>query len=261
MRYARLLGTFFRIGLISELQYRTNFFVQAFQSVVGLLTGLGGLAIVFGQTDNLDGWLPEELLAVLGVYILIGGIVGLIVRPSLERFMEDVRQGTLDFALTKPLDSQVYVSTRQLEIWRLFDVGLGIAVIIIALVQIGNSIGIYQAVSFGIVLFSGSVIVYSFLLSLATLAFWFIRVENLLVIFESMYQAGRWPITIYPQPLRAALTFLVPVAFAVTVPAQALTGKITWQLLVGAIMLSIALLLFSRWFWHQGIRHYSGASA
>jgi len=261
MRYARLLGTFFRIGLMSELQYRANFFVQAFQSLVGLLTGLGGLAIVFGQTDNLDGWLPEELLAVLGVYILIGGIVGLIVRPSLERFMEDVRQGTLDFALTKPLDSQVYISTRQLEIWRLFDVGLGIVVIIIALVQIGDSVGTYQAISFGIVLFSGSVIVYSFLLSLATLAFWFIRVENLLVIFESMYQAGRWPVTIYPQPLRAALTFLVPVAFAVTVPAQALTGKITWQLLVGAILLSIALLLFSRWFWHQGIRHYSGASA
>ena len=27
---------------------------------------------------------------------------------------------------------------------------------------------------------------------LATFAFWFIKVENILVIFQSMYQAGRW---------------------------------------------------------------------
>ena len=76
-------------------------------------------------------------------------------------------------------------------------------------------------------LLAGLVIVYSFLLLLATCAFWFVKLENVLVIFQALFgNAGRWPVTIFPPWLRAFLTFVVPVAFAVTVPAQALTGQL-----------------------------------
>ena len=81
------------------------------------------------------------------------------------------------------------------------------------------------------------------------------------MIFMSMWQAGRWPISIYPVWLRAVLTFLVPVAFATTVPATAISGRITTATLFGSIALAVALLLVSRWFWRVGIRFYSGASA
>jgi len=86
-------------------------------------------------------------------------------------------------------------------------------------------------------------------------------VENILVIFQSMYEAGRWPVSLYPGWLRFALTFLVPVAFATTVPAEALSGRLTAQTLLGAVALAAALLIVSRLFWRVGIRHYSGASA
>ena len=55
---------------------------------------------------------------------------------------------------------------------------------------------------FAIALAAGGAIIYSFWLILATLSFWFVRVENMLVIFQSMYQAGRWPVSIYPPWLR-----------------------------------------------------------
>ncbi len=96
---------------------------------------------------------------------------------------------------------------------------------------------------------------------LATLSFWFVRVDNILVIFLSLYAAGRWPVTIYPRVMRYLLTFLVPVAFAVTVPAQALTGQLSWQLLAGAFALATALLVVSRRFWRFGVQRYTGASA
>lgn len=76
-----------------------------------------------------------------------------------------------------------------------------------------------------------------------------------------MWQAGRWPISIYPAWLRTVLTFLVPVAFATTVPASALSGRITSNTLWGSLALAAALLIVSRWFWRVGIRFYSGASA
>jgi ABC-2 type transport system permease protein len=175
--------------------------------------------------------------------------------------MEDIRLGTLDFMILKPEDAQFLISVRQIAIWKLIDVLLGLVVMIVALVRLGAQFGLLQAISFGVALLAGGTIVYSFWLILATSAFWFVKTENILVIFQAMYQAGRWPVTIYPVWLQAILTFLVPITFAVTVPAQALTGRLTVQTLALAVALAVGLFLLSRWFWRFGIRFYSGASA
>src|ERR671918_952954 len=125
MSFLRLLGIHLRLGILNELQYRTNLFIQLIQSAVGLLTALLGLGVVFSKTDSLGGWSAPELLAIVGVYTLVSGITQLVVQPSLARFMEDVRLGTLDFALTKPVDGQVLASTRQIEIWKGIDILMG----------------------------------------------------------------------------------------------------------------------------------------
>ena len=131
----------------------------------------------------------------------------------------------------------------------------------VALSRLGEQVGVLQAAVFGLMVLAGGAIVYAFWLILATLSFWFVRVENILVIFQSVYEAGRWPVSLYPGWLRFGLTFLVPVAFAVTVPADALTGWLTWQTGLGAVALAAALLVVSHLFWKVGLRNYSGASA
>jgi ABC-2 type transport system permease protein len=261
MSLLRLLWIFFRVGVMGELAYRVNFVVRLFQSLLELGTALAGLAVVFAYTDNLAGWRPDEIVALVGVYFLVGGMIGLVIQPSMEAFIESVREGTLDFTLTKPEDAQLLVSLRDVEIWELIDVILGFGVLTVALVRLGEQVGAGQAAAFAVMLLAGAAIVYSFWLMLATLSFWFVRVENILVIFQSMYEAGRWPISLYPGWLRFGLTFLVPVAFAVTVPAEALTGRLDATTLVGALALAALLLLGSRLFWRAGLRRYSGASA
>jgi ABC-2 type transport system permease protein len=261
MTYLRLLWVFFRIGVMGELAYRVNFIVQLFQSLLGLGTALAGLVVVFSHTDTLGGWKPDELLALVGVYLLVGGAINLVIQPSMERLIESVREGTLDFTLTKPEDAQLLVSVQAVQIWKLVDVALGTGVLVVALARLGEHIGFWQAAAFAVTLLAGGAIVYSFWLILATCSFWFVRVENILVIFQSMYEAGRWPVSLYPGWLRFALTFIVPVAFATTVPAEALSGRLTWPTLLEAVALAVALLAASRWFWRVGIRDYSGASA
>ncbi|MGB7538696.1 MAG: ABC-2 family transporter protein, partial [Anaerolineales bacterium] len=224
--YLRLFRAFFRIGVIGETAYRVNFFLQLFQSLLELATALAGLAVIFSYTGNLGGWRPDEVLALVGVYFLVGGLIGLVIQPAMEEFIESVREGTLDFTLTKPEDAQLLVSIRAVDIWRSIDVVMGAGVLIVALARLGEHVGPAQAMVFGMMLLAGGVIIYSFWLILATLSFWFVRVENILQVFQSMYEAGRWPISLYPGWLRFALTFLVPVAFAVTVPAEALTGRL-----------------------------------
>lgn len=261
MTFFRLLRLYARIGLMTELEYRANFWVQLLQSTLAMVTSLGRLGIIFYHTDSLGGWQPDQLLALVGVYFVVLGLVNLVIQPSMQRLMQDVRQGTLDFVLTKPEDAQLILSVRQIEIWKVMDGLVGVIVLGVALARLRSTISMTEALAFVVALLAGAAIVYSFMLVLATLSFWFVRTENLLVIFQSMYEAGRWPVGIYPQWLQFTLTSLVPIAFAVTVPAEALTARLTTQTLLLAVGLAIVLLALSRWFWTFGVKHYSGASA
>lgn len=261
LRPFKLFGTFFRIGALNELQYRGNLAVQIFQSVIGLLTGLAVLALVFGQTTNLAGWTQSELLAVMGVHILMGGLISAAVQPNMERLMTDVRQGTLDFILTKPEDSQVLISVREFRIWRLVDVVVGGIVLVVAIIQIEGTLGLATALGFAFALIVGAVMIYSFWLILTTAAFWIVRMDEIHELWDGIYQSGRWPVAIYPGWLRISLTYLVPIAFAVTVPAEVLTGRLTIETLAIATAFAVALVLVSRWWWRFGLKHYAGASA
>ena len=158
----RLLATFFRLGAMNELQYRTHFWLQLGGTGIDLGAGLFAVYVVYSHTDQLNGWLAAELIALLGVWTLMAGLVGLVVQPSMEHLVEDVREGTLDFTLTKPEEAQVLVSIGQVRVWRLVDVAVGALVIAGALVYLGRRTGLEEAAAFALTLCSGGAIIYSF---------------------------------------------------------------------------------------------------
>lgn len=261
MKIIKLAWSYLRIGIANELQYRVNFFIQLLQSFIALATGLIVLWLVFSQTTELGGWSQPELLAVMGIYMLVGGVIQSVIQPNMQRLMNEIQDGTLDFALTKPVDGQILISIREFRFWQLTDVLVGLVVIVIAIVQLKEQVGILQALAFIAALILGGIMIYCFWLILTTTAFWIIRIWELVNLFQGLYAAGRWPVTIYPQWLRIGLTFLVPVAFAITVPAQALTNRLTPLTLVGALGLAVFLMGLARVIWRMGVRSYSGASA
>ena len=138
MRIGRLAWLFFKVGSLNELQYRANFFIQLLQSAVSVGVALVVLALVYSQTTELNGWNESELMIVLGIQILLGGVIRTTIQPNMQRLMEDVRDGKLDFALTKPEDSQVLVSIRNVQIWRAVDVIAGAAVLAYGAWSLGN---------------------------------------------------------------------------------------------------------------------------
>lgn len=112
------------------MQYRANFWVQLVNSVIALGTGIVAIAIVYQHTETLAGWSPEELVTVLGVHLMVGGFLRTLVFPNMYKLMQDVEQGTLDYTLTRPADSQLLVSVREVELWSLIDVLTGAGVLV-----------------------------------------------------------------------------------------------------------------------------------
>lgn len=275
MRALRLAGMYFRVNAMNELQYRANLVVQLFESGVALITGLAVLGLVYSHTNQLAGWMPSELLAVMGVHILVGGVIGAAIQPNMTRLMEDIREGTFDFVLTKPEDAQVLSSVREFQVWRTVDIVIGAIVLAIAVAQLAAGgegaagrgppgvgvIGPAEALAFVVAILLGATMIYCFWLILTIGAFWIVRMDQIAELFEGIYQSGRWPVTVYPGWLRIGLTFLVPIAFAITVPAEALTGRLSPATLGVAAVFALVLLAVTRALWRFGLRNYSGASA
>jgi ABC-2 type transport system permease protein len=257
----RVIATFLRLGVMNEMQYRANFFIAAFQSVLAVGVGIAVLTLVYSHTTTLNGWTESQLLVILGVQILLGGIVHATIQPNMERIADEVRDGKLDFALTKPQDSQLIVSVRQVDIWQAVDVVSGLIVVGVGVSRLHWNIGVGNTLAFLGLLGLGALLLYCFWLVLATGSFWIVNMWFLSELFEGMFQTGRWPIGVYPGWLRYSMTYLVPVGFAVTVPAQALTHRLHWTTAVVAVVFAAAVAVFTRWFWRFGLRRYSGASA
>jgi ABC-2 type transport system permease protein len=261
MKTVRLSWLFFKVGVLNELQYRINFVVQLFQSAIALGVGLVVLALVYSHTNELNGWSQSELLCVLGIQILMGGAIKTYIQPNMTRLLDDVREGKLDYALTKPEDSQVLVSVREVRIWQAVDIVSGLVVLAYGLSRVTTSVGPADALAFACSLVLGGLMIYCFWLVISTCAFWVVNMWHAVELFDGIFATGRFPVGIYPGWLKYSVTFLVPIAFAVTVPAEAVTSRLGWPTLVLAVAFAAVLFAFTRWFWRYGLRSYTGASA
>ena len=120
----------------------------------------------------------------------------------MTRLIEDVREGKLDFALTKPEDAQVLVSVREVRIWQAVDVVSGLIVLGVGLSRVTSSVGLADAAAFAVALVFGAVLIYCFWLVVATVAFWVVNMWHAVELFDGVFQTGRWPVGIYPGWLR-----------------------------------------------------------
>ena len=260
MRYLRLLALFFRTELAYELEYRTNLALELLQMVVIVTTSVAAVLVLFNYTTVLNGWDLGAMLVLLGCFYLVQGFGELVLQPSFEKFMEHVRLGTLDFALLKPASAQFLVTLRHFQVVQLAQMGLGAVVVIAGLPRV-STLGPAEAATFVIALVCGFTLIYALLLALSTFAFWFVRIDNLMAIYWSFLDAGRFPVDIYPGWLRVTLSSAVPIGVAVTVPAQAISGRLDLMGLAALVVGSAAAFVISSWFWRVGLRSYTGASA
>lgn len=258
-RYLRVLRLFWTTAIAAELEYRINFIVATITSLGNLAGSLFGLFLFYNTGYNFAGWSWDAALVVLGIFTLLQGFSSTFLAPNLNNIVRHVQEGTLDFVLLKPIRSQFWLSTHTLSPWGLPDLIFGGAIIGYAGKRLGLSINNYLVSAVPLLL--GLVILYSLWFMLGATSIWFVKIYNVTEVLRGLLEAGRYPIAAYPAAYRFFFTFVVPVAFLTTIPAEAMLGRgqITW--LIGGIILALGLFLLSTWFWRFALRFYTSASS
>jgi ABC-2 type transport system permease protein len=73
---------------------------------------------------------------------------------------------------------------------------------------------------------AAAVILYSLAILVIAAAFFVVRVDNLIYLFSSVFDAARWPATVFRGFWRVLFTFVIPLALMTTYPAMALLGRL-----------------------------------
>lgn len=262
-RTLRIFAIHARIGLLAELQYRTDVWLRLLSSLVLMASSLTGIAIVYSHVDAINGWTSSDLLVVLGSFFLLGAFTNGMIHLSMAALATDIKEGTLDFRLLKPVDAQLLALVQKVDAWSVFDVVLGLGLCTAGLIRGGAALGIdlvLALVAGALLLAVGALMLAGFWMLVTCIAFWTIQGEGILWALDDMYDHMRWPITILSPGLRLALMTVFPAGLAVTVPAQALTGRLDVATVAVALGVAAAFVLAARLVWQRALRRYEGAS-
>jgi ABC-2 type transport system permease protein len=258
-RYLRVLNLFWSTAIAAELEYRLNFLIATTSSLGNLIGSLFGLFLFYRTGYTFEGWSWEQALIILGIFTLLQGCSATFLVPNLNRIVEQVQQGTLDFVLLKPISSQFWLSTRTISPWGMPDLIFAGVLIAYAGGRLGLAIENYLLSV--IPLICGIISLYSLWFMLGATSIWFVKIYNVTEVLRGLLEAGRYPMVAYPATYRFFFTFVVPVAFLTTVPAEVMLGRSQVSWVVGAAALALGLLLASRIFWRFALRFYTSASS
>jgi ABC-2 type transport system permease protein len=261
VRYGRLLGVQVRMSAITAMQYRGDFVVRGFVTALWMSVTLLPLFVVFGARQTVAGWSFSEALVVVGWFTLVRAVLEGGVSPSLTAVVEHVRRGTLDFVLLKPADAQFLVSTAKFEPWRIIDVVGALGIFVYAFAHLGRWPGPKELLLGVLFLVLAIIVLYSFWILVVSAAFWVVKVDNLSYLFQSLFDAGRWPITIFKGTLYYLFTFVFPLALMTTYPALALLGRLSVRNAALAWLGGLAFAALARAIWGRALRMYTSASS
>ncbi len=258
-RYVGLLGIFWRSTFAAELEYRANFVANTALSVFWTVWAALGVRVFFRFSDTIAGWDYGELLVIVGMFFTVNGLRQALFAPNLERMTEYVRNGTLDFLLTKPVNTQFIVSFRQLGVYNLLDPVLGIGLSAIGLSLAERVPTAANLLAFVVMFTVAAMMLYALTLVLMAAAVRLVNSEGLDNVAFVAVELSRFPVQLYRNPVQTILT-VVPVAFLTTFPAEALLGRLDGRLLLfGPLIGTLAVALGSIAF-RRSLRTYSGAS-
>ncbi|WP_162913024.1 ABC-2 family transporter protein [Rhodospirillaceae bacterium SYSU D60014] len=259
-RYFSLLRIFLTNSLQLEMEYRINLVMDAVNALLSFAAGLLVLYAIFDHADAIGGWSFPQALSLLGVFMILEGFIEFFLYPNFNRLPDYIRKGDMDFMLLKPVSSQFLVSFRYIRLWKLPELATGVFLLGYAMTVL-DTLSVATLALTLVLLASAAAIVYSIWCMLTTTAFWLIKVDNLPELFYSLFTAGRFPVSAFPPWARFFLTFILPIAFATTVPASAAAGRLDGGMAAGSVLVAVFALLLSHGLWRLAVASYTSASS
>ena len=264
-RHLRLYRAFWHNCLRQAVEFRANFWANVATNFAWLFSLVLFLKLIYLNTQSVAGWSEAEMFLLVGTYSILRGITDTLFYKNLSDLPNQIRLGTMDFTLLRPVNSQFFISLRYVALDNLGQFVGAIALVGYGLSRMQAHLTVLGLIGYVFLLLCGTVIFYALSLMTMTLSFWLVRLDNLFVAMDTIFAVGRTPVDVFrawgavPPFL---LTYVLPLAFFAAMPVKALFRHLTGPLpYIAGPLLALFLFTFSVFFWRYATRSYSSASS
>jgi len=260
-KYLKVYSKFLHTSIASELEYKTNIIIDLVTAIFSLIGSIFLLSIFFQNNGSIGSWKFEQALIIQGIYTILNGITNTWFNPNLTEIVKHIREGTLDFVLIKPIDSQFYISLKKINPSGLLEIMLGFFLLLycIRINQINLNLS-FLTLSLVTIICSISIL-YSLWFFISTTTIWFVKTWNATEVLRSFLYIGRFPLNSFSLYLRIFFSVFIPIAFITNIPSEVFLGITQlWEILLEVIIATI-FLITSRKFWLFALKFYTSASS
>lgn len=254
-----------------EASFRFSFFMVFIVEVVWLAVLLALNYVLFRHIDNLGPWSYHHVNFFSCLVAIYDQLFLAFFAGNFWAFSETLRTGTMDFVLTKPVNSLFSVFTRYQRLASMFSVLLSVAALVYFGMQINSDPTVVNKIDFSFVNILGLMVLFALGLILrvgleiivGTLMFITIEGEAVNIFRLNLQQFAKQPGFIYTGPMHVLLFYVFPLALITTMPAQWIydhePGFLKVLILMTCLTIITWMMVTKVWKW--GIDRYESASS
>jgi ABC-2 type transport system permease protein len=256
-------GQYWRINLLTTLEYRANFILWFCFTLVYHGTAIAALWVMLSNFPSMNGW-DFRNMAFLYALWMTAHAVNATFFSTVGEIPQWIRDGEFDRLLVRPLDELFQVIATPGAIFP-DELLLALAFLIFAIAANHLAVTAGFVALLTLVIAGGALIDLSIALLISTAAFWFVQVEALRwIVLQLEQEFTRYPLSIYSRGVRLLLAVVIPFGFMNYFPASYFLGKndngLGLPMVVGVLtpVVGAAFLAVAYAAWRFGLKRYQG---
>lgn len=258
MKYVKLYLTLAKGSLMSKMVYKANVIIGILAFLFGQVTSLITLYVLVTAVPHIDGYSIWQVGLLFGITNMAVGIDHLLTDRLWTVAYWEVKMGKMDHMFLRPLPVlfQVIASEVQLEAFGEIIIATALIALCIGNAGVTITLGSVMLLILGII--SAAIIISSFKVLVASLAFKFKRSGPLLQFIYNFTGYTKYPMKIYPKFIQGLLTFVIPLGLCLFYPFENLIAPLGngWLIALAIVAFTMVFAAICIFVWSKMIKLY-----
>ena len=258
MKYVKLYLTLAKGSLMSKMVYKANVIIGILAFLFGQVTSLITLYVLVTSVPHIDGYNIWQVGLLFGITNMAVGIDHLLTDRLWTVAYWEVKMGKLDHMFLRPLPVLFQVIASEVQLEAFGEIILATALIALCIGNAGVTVTFGAIMLLILGIFSAAIIISSFKVLVASLAFKFTRSGPLLQFIYNFTGYTKYPMKIYPKFIQGLLTFVIPLGLCLFYPFENLLSpsENTWLIALAIIGFTSVFATICIFVWSRMIKLY-----
>jgi ABC-2 type transport system permease protein len=238
-----------------------NYWVIVIFEMLDCLGLVFSIEVIFSNIQNVVGWTRGSFYILFGTYYIQAELSSCLFIAGVDSFSEKIKNGALDYYLTKPLSCKYLSLISGISLNKLIPLIVPIFMVCYGCINIGFSFTIVKIMLYLLFLFLGIILYLNVVSIIMAMSFWFIKIGSFINLIFLLFNYAQHPKDIFNKPLTIFFTFIIPIILIANPAAIVLTGG-DYKILLGlTLIMNIVTFFFSNYLWNKGLIRYQSASS